>query len=163
MKEIILSQGKTALVDDSDYDRISQHKWYAKRNTSGGAFYALRKYRIPGTVTLGTVYMHREILGVTRDSNLFVDHRDPEQTLDNRRLNLRVATCSQNCAHTRRHKPNRSGFRGVQLRGNRWRAFITCQGHRLSLGSFGTAREAAKVYNEAAESLFGEFAYLNPL
>ena len=31
MKEIPLTQGKVALVDDEDFDRVNQYKWYVNR------------------------------------------------------------------------------------------------------------------------------------
>ncbi len=57
MKEIQLTQGKVALVDDEDFERLNQFKWCAHWN--GKHWYAIR------TVYEGkkkTIRMHREIL-----------------------------------------------------------------------------------------------------
>lgn len=35
MKEIPLTQGYVALVDDEDYDRVSAFKWYAAKSSWG--------------------------------------------------------------------------------------------------------------------------------
>ena len=60
-------------------------------------------------------------------------------------------------------KIGKSGFRGVrQLKGRtRWRAEITIHGKKELIGSFSTAKEAARARDERAKELFGEFAYLN--
>lgn len=74
--------------------------------------------------------------------------------------NLRVATCSQNQANSRRQKNNTSGHKGVDWdpKNNRWRARIHVEGRQLTLGRYDTLEEAASSYMQAAARLFGEFA-----
>lgn len=91
MKQIKLTQGKVALVDDADYDWLNQWNWYAKRPWYGGHFYAARGPRKNGKRT--TVYMHRLITNCPRDYE--VDHINAD-TLDNRRANLEIVTKKQN-------------------------------------------------------------------
>lgn len=40
MKRVTLTQGKEALVDDSDFELVSQYKWYAHRD--GNTYYAYK-------------------------------------------------------------------------------------------------------------------------
>lgn len=153
MKEIPLTQGKVALVDDADYLRLSQFKWCAikKRNT----FYAIR------TATIAPkkekrVYLHREVLGVS----VRVDHQDGNG-LNNRRGNLRVATSLQNMQNRRKITPKSSAYKGVSLSRGKWRSRITIAGTLTTLGSFLSEQDAALAYNEAAKKNFAEFANLN--
>jgi hypothetical protein len=88
-----------------------------------------------------------------------LDHRDGVR-INNRILNLREATVSQNAANKRRQK-NISGFKGVQARANnRWRALIEVNGKCLTLGTFGTPQQASAAYFAAAQKFYGEFARL---
>jgi hypothetical protein len=50
---------------------------------------------------------------------------------------------------------------GRTRRAGKWRAYLTVDGKFISLGSFGTAREAARAYDVAAREQFGEFAATN--
>jgi hypothetical protein len=72
MREIPLSRGLIALVDDEDYFVLSQYSWHASE--SRGKFYAMRNSHGEGNAST-TPMMHREILGVT-DPAIEVDHRD---------------------------------------------------------------------------------------
>ena len=95
---------------------------------------------------------------LTRDD--IVDHinQDP---LDNRRQNLRLATRSQNAANLGPYANNTSGYKGVDFNRGKWRARITQDGVRYFLGTFDTAEDAARAYDQKALELFGEFASLN--
>lgn len=160
MREIPLTRGKVALVDDEDYERLVVFHWQA--TFSHGRW---RVQRVSGPrARRVNVVMARQILGVS-DSKIFVDHINGDG-LDNRRSNLRACTPRENLRnmHARR---GGSGFKGVsyskrshQLR-KPWAAQITLDRRHHHLGYFETAEEAARVYDAAARQHFGDFAQLN--
>lgn len=151
MREIPLTQGKIALVDDEDYEYLSQFKWQAVRDR--GLWYAVRRSGYTH------IRMHREILGIT-DPDVQVDHRN-HNGLDNQRKNLRVATRSQNIANTRRNRASQAGYIGVRFspRHKSKPYAVYCQ-HKF-VGMYATAEEAARAYDVRAREVFGEFARLN--
>lgn len=80
---------------------------------------------------------------------------------DNRITNLRLATDCQNSYYRPRKSNNVSGCKGVYQRENgKYRAVITVNRKRTSLGTFSTKEEAYAAYCEAARRLHGEFARL---
>jgi hypothetical protein len=87
-----------------------------------------------------------------------IDHINGDKS-DNRIENLREATPTQNLANTYLRSDNNSGLRGVSWskRDKCWRAFISCDGNRVALGSFTSANEAHEVYVAEARKLFGQF------
>lgn len=155
MKTIQLTQGQVALVDDGDFERLSQHKWCASWNHYG--FVAVR--RRPGG---GKIFMHREIMNAP--DGVDVDHRN-RKTLDNIRRNLRLATRSQNMMNGgAKDTPGRTSiFKGVYRRTatGPWIAKIKKDGKAKHLGSFDREKDAAAAYDKAARELFGEFACTN--
>ena len=160
MKTIELTQGKVALVDDSDFLELSKFKWFAMRG-NGSRWCAGRNFQKKNGKR-GTIYMHRQILGFPK---LEVDHRD-RNALNNQRSNLRLANETQQAAN-KTCRPNTSGFRGVKCVVGKWpltkrfEARINERKKYRYLGHFETAIEAAVAYDRAAKRLFGEFAVLN--
>lgn len=156
MKEIQLSQGLVAQVDDEDFIELSKYTWYASMNRK---HYARRHQMIDGKK--GKVYMHRQILGVT-DPKVFVDHIDGNG-LNNCRINLRTATHSENLANVFKRTGTSSNYRGVNLKksSGKFQVQIQHQGKLYFVGSFTDEIEAAKAYDKKAIELFGEFAKLN--
>lgn len=156
MKNIPLTQGKYAIVDDEDYEYLNQWKWHYDPSTRG---YGYARSDIKGK-------MHRLILKAPR--GLEVDHIN-HNTLDNRKENLRLATSMQNQQNKTMQKNNTSGFRGVSWSQvmKRWLACIykTEDGKqkRYDIGYFEYKIDAAKAYNKKAIELFGKFAYLNKI
>ncbi len=155
MKTINLSRGYTAIVDNEDYDELSKYKWSA--STCGK--YA---YRITGKRNgkRRTVRMHRVIIDI--ESGMETDHVNGNG-LDNRRCNLRQCTRSQNMFNRPALKNNKSGYKGVYWSLGKWRAAIQCNKITYRLGGFDDKKDAAIAYNNRAQELFGEFAWLNPV
>jgi hypothetical protein len=154
MKEIKLTKGLVAIVDDADYEWLSKWKW----STSGASQnkYATRCVSVNGKRS--NIKMHKEILNV--DPGMEVDHKDGN-SLNNQRSNLRVATRSQNMMNRKMQTNNTSGHRGVFVNPKSttrpWRAAIRFNGRLIWLRTHKTKEEAAKAYQEAAKRLFGEF------
>lgn len=48
MKEIPLTQGQVALVDDEDFERVNAFKWCAKWHSKTKSFYAVRSKQLKG-------------------------------------------------------------------------------------------------------------------
>lgn len=158
MKEIPLTRGKVALVDDEDFDRLNAFKWQAS-SRYGTTFYAVRYARIAGKDRQKK--MHREILGLT-DPRIHVDHKDRDG-LNNTRANLRQANCSQN-ARNRGPKPgSTSRFLGVcwSKKSQKWQAGISVNKKQIHIGIFSSEIEAATARDVAARKYHGEFAALN--
>jgi hypothetical protein len=88
-----------------------------------------------------------------------IDHANRDG-LDNRISNLRLCTMSQNQANRKRNRNNTAGAKGVHKRKNngRFRAYVTINGRRTNIGTFGTLDEATEARTYAAQQLFGEFA-----
>lgn len=150
-KEIQLTKGCVALVDEDDYEMLIGLgvRWCVN---DGYAF----------NTTHGR--MHRFILSAPEHS--MVDHINGNK-LDNRKVNLRLCTNSQNQAN-RKAVRGVSVFKGVtwQRRSSGtgfWKAQIIVNGEVKYLGAHRTDLEAAKAYNEAATKYFGEFAAINDL
>lgn len=156
MKEIQLSQGYKTIVDDEDYERLSQFSWGISTCNSG--VYPTRSEPIEGTkpARRRAIRMHVEIMNPP--AGMLVDHINGD-TLDNRRCNLRVCTKGQNQMNMRRNSRNTSGYRGVHwhaLRG-KWVAMIKVNGERHYLGLFESVEAAATAYAEASRKYHGEF------
>jgi hypothetical protein len=155
-REIPLTQGQVAIVDAEDYARLSLHKWFAAWDPGTLSFRAGRNApRVNGRQK--PIYMHRAVLCVENHDKRHVDHRN-HNTLDNRKQNLRIASSSENQCNRAKQKNNTTGYKGVQVRGKRFTAFIGARGERHYLGCFSTATEAYCAYCTAASRLHGEFS-----
>ncbi len=162
MKRIPLTQGKYALVDDEDYERLmAMGKWFAIKHHSG-SFYAGRRSSDKSSQTIK--YMHRFILGLN-DANVLVDHIDGNG-LNNVRKNIRACTSGENTKNQKLRKNNSSGFKGVywDKPAGKWRVQIKGKWNkRIHLGYFYCRIEAARAYNAAAIIHHCEFARLNEI
>jgi hypothetical protein len=162
MEEIKLTQGKVALVDDEDFERLNKYKWCCHHG------YAVRSEWRKDKKGYRTVLMHREIMHTP--PGLETDHKDRDK-LNNQKANLRVCTHAQNMVNANKHKGSSSKFRGVSAhRRNKkytnYRAELVFNGKSIvRLFPFTPEGEiqAALKYNELAKLHHGEFAQLNTI
>jgi hypothetical protein len=146
MREIILTRGFVALVDDEDYDVVmAAGPWHA--SGTGRTRYARHSY-----TQTRQILMHVLLTGWPETDHINLNG------LDNRRSNLRAATRFQNLGNRPVRSDSRSGLKGVRRHtSGRWIARC-CRDY---LGIYDSAAEAAMAYDAAALAQFGEFARLN--
>ena len=139
--------GKTALVDDEDFEKVNQFKWHLSGR------YPVRNFgQRPNRLNIA---LHRFLMNTP--IGMVTDHKNGNG-LDNRKSNLRICTVSENIMNSKKSENTSSRFKGVcRNTAKPWRAYIG----RTILGSFATEIEAANAYNMAAKKLYGHFARLN--
>lgn len=147
------------LVDDSDYEMVSEYTWRLVTNKYG--FSAATNIWV-GTNKYKSIAAHRLIMRCPKER--CIDHIDGN-ALNNQKSNLRVCSIAENNKNMRIGKRNKSGFKGVwydpEVR--KFRASIGVNGKTKYLSYYPTAIDAAKAYNNAALIHYGEFAKLNPI
>ena len=141
-RRIPLTQGKYAIVDPEDFERLNKHKWHAVRQNN--TFYAIRCSGLRNKTKF--IRMHREI--IRPPHHLVVDHIN-HNGLDNRQANLRPPTRAQNNYNRLaiRRKDSTSKYKGVAWKKEKkkWRAQIYFNGKLIFLGYFKDEKQAAKA------------------
>ncbi len=155
-KSIPLSKGQFALIDDEDYERVSQFKWHAIPTKT--TYYAARNK--PTLFGYKHEYLHTFLMG--SNSKEMVDHQD-RNGLNCTRANLRPANRNENYRNRGAQSNNKAGYKGVYFNKTKkkWDAQISVGGKSMYIGRYETAEDAARAYDKRALELFGEFAYLN--
>lgn len=151
MKIIKLINGGDCLVDDEDYERLIDHKWY---KYSG---YAVRN---SSCKKKKTVQMHSVI--IKKEPWQDIDHIDRNR-LNNQKSNLRLCSRSQNNHNSTVRKNNKStGVKNVTK--SRHGNFVVClwyKGNYHYGGIFKNLSEAADAANALGERVVGEFYLKN--
>jgi hypothetical protein len=166
-KEVQLTRGYVALVDDEEYRAVSMHSWHVKvyvRKDGSKLVYAETSVKV-GFKKWTTKRMHRMVLNAAPET--IIDHIDGEG-LNNQKSNLRFATQFENTRNARAktsilRMAVTSNFKGVHYDVERfaWVSRIRLRGRSKFLGRFATEVEAAQAYDSAAKEIFGEFARPN--
>lgn len=154
MAVISLTQDRFAIVDEDDALLLDQWRWYYSK---GG--YAVRNARRE-TKQRRKIWMHRQIMNAPEDME--VDHINGN-TLDNRRINLRLCNHVENVRNQHIARGATSRYKGVSWdsRSGKWQAQIGFNTRVIYLGRFADEADAAAAYDRAARERFGEFAHLN--
>lgn len=149
VKYIPLTKGKFAIVDEGDYEYISQWKWCENMG------YAMRRALSDGKPRMFLMHavINRTPIGLS------TDHINMDG-LDNRRSNLRTAEHCQNLWNAGKKKNNTSGFKGVSWDSQRGKflAQIVVRRKTITLGRFEHPEDAAGIYLTAAIEYHGQFA-----
>lgn len=108
-----------------------------------------------GMVLSYKLLAHRTIWAMVHDRwPTFIDHINGVRG-DDRLVNLREVTRSENQRNQKRNAANTSGQMGVNaMSSGRWTAKIKANHRQIYLGTFATAEEATAV-RKAAESMLG--------
>lgn len=123
------------IIDDKDYLNVSKYKWWVKHNNY-----------VYTQIKRKTIYLHRLIMG---QSSLEIDHIN-HNALDNRRINLRFVTRSQNNIN------KKNVYSGVSKFRNKWRARIKIGGKEIHIGIFPTRDSALKTRIKKEIELFNK-------
>lgn len=173
MKQLKLSNGNFALVDDEDFESVNQFRWSEKPSLKTS--YACSGIK-QSDGKFKNISLHRFILKIN-NPKIYVDHKD-HNGLNCQKNNIRTATPSQNQMNSIGR--GKSKYLGVHIRIQKTKYFskklgqriYTCKmfvsqirtgGKQICLGQFKTEEEAALCYNVAAKKYHREFANLNIL
>lgn len=138
MREILLTQGKFALVDDEDFDRMNRFKWFAHHIHKN--WYAVRDAPTINKIRGERIYLHRFLMPGHKE----IDHINGDG-LNNQKNNLRPATHQQNLSNRKKHSEGSSKYKGVSWSKccRCWRAQIRLQRQQLHLGCYESETDAA--------------------
>lgn len=144
---------KAIQVDDEDLERLSKLDFYIGH----GGYVYIRGDKQP-------ISLHRYLMNDPK--GMWIDHSDGN-IYNNQKSNLRICNPSQSRANSRKttfsYKQATSKYKGVHQKSPErgWSAEVQFKGKRIYLGDFETPELAAKVRDEKAKELQGEFALTN--
>jgi hypothetical protein len=149
MREIKLTQGKVALVDDADYEYLNQWKWHFIKASSGYAEYGARNVRENGKHT--SITIHIQLMGTRKELEI---HHKNNNGLDCQRDNMEFVTKRVNAQHTLHNKTSK--YVGVHWDkiNNCWFSQIMLKGYKKRfLGRFISEEAACEAYQLACKGV----------
>ena len=149
MREIQLTQGKVAQVDDEDFEELNRYKWFARK--SRNTYYAGRNSAYVAGKKRKTINMHCIVMGELK--GLQTDHIDGNG-LNNQKSNLRFVTSRQN-SQNKKNTIKTSQYPGFDWdkSHNKWRSKIVINGTQKHLGYFIVAAAAFDTYRKAVNAI----------
>lgn len=153
-----INEREFALVDDKDYDKLMERKWFVHL-TLTNMYYVVGNFKIEKN-KWKVITMHRHVMNAINPKEI-IDHKNGN-TLDNQKQNLRTCTPSDNLAN-RFQRGGKSKYLGVcwKSREEKWIVTINKNKKQIYIGSFEDEIDAAKAYDNKAQEIHGEFANLN--
>jgi hypothetical protein len=147
-QQLPLSGNRFALVDDDDYNRLSQFHWCYRPERNGNQGYAIRHAKADGKYK--TQYLHREIMQPTVGHEvIFLNH----DRLDCRHENLRVVTITEARRHHRVRRDSISGIKGITFNpeSNSWSADVHRHGRCYRIGTYLSKEAAVEAYERTVQ------------
>lgn len=137
MKTIKLTQGKIAIIDDNDFEKVNKWKW---------------SFHHSGYVVRGKpqISLHRFVMKAKKGQ--FVDHINRNR-LDNRKENLRFCNRRQN-------QFNSLGEDGIHWRGDReaWIVRMMVNGRKKYIGYYKTKKLAEEARKQSSLKYHKKFS-----
>lgn len=151
------SNGKEFLIDLDDLERVKQYCW--SLNSHG----YVRTTLPMGMSKNRYISLHRYIMNCT-DPSKYVDHIN-HNTCDNRKVNLRICTPTQNCHNSKPGVKNKTGIRGVHFEKskNKWMAVININKTRHVIGLYTDINDAIEARKKYEELYYGDYRYTEKL
>ena len=145
-------------IDYEDFIKCKDICWCAQYSPKSHTYY------IHGRTGYGNQceYLHRFILGLSKDDCVEVDHKDHNGT-NNTKKNLRIGYRTQNAMNMAKFNETESGYHGVYWNNkiNKWIVEIWENKNRRYMGSYSDLNEAIKVRKEAENRYFKNWSYEN--
>jgi hypothetical protein len=147
------------IIDSDDYNRVRSHTWMVKVSASGKPYAKCYIGSLKRGGNRWQIYLHSLVTSFEYE---ITDHIN-RITSDNRKVNLRGATNTQNIV-------NKGPVGWVKYKGvskpktyNKYVAIIYANNKSFKIGAYDTAEEAALAYNKKSKEIYGEFGYQNQI
>jgi hypothetical protein len=136
-----------AIIDIDKINIINTYKW--------GLY---EKYVVTRNNKKEIIYLHRLITNCNNNEKV-VDHINRNK-LDNRIINLRICTSSENGKNLGIKKNNTSGVPGVWYnnKNDKWCAEIKLNYNKIWLGTYSNFDDAVEIRKQAEIKYFGKYA-----
>lgn len=157
---------ENVLLDDKVFEFLSNEPYFKKvdflnnlrRHSSGCAVFQKTWKKAEGGYKTETIYLHkliaeRFLLDQKTEKNNLVGAKNGNK-LDCRLENIHWR--SRAIASRKRKTSSKTGYTGVYLENNRYRAVISVDRKSVHIGMFDTPEDAALAYNKKSKELFGE-------
>ena len=150
----LIIHGFSVVIDDEDKNAISNYNWQVNDYSSERIYFYV--YKRENQNKRKKIYLHRFIMKAVGGN--IVDHINGN-TLDCRKINMRITDRTGNARNSRIGKNNISGYKGVSWAKNarKWRVRIMFENKYKHIGYFETKEEAYSSYCESSKKYHGEF------
>lgn len=156
MKEVVMNNGRSFVVDDEDFELINQHRWRPDKDGYPRTSFRNEGKFIDKRINRFIMEQHSHDI-----KGKIVDHKDGN-ILDNRKSNLRVTDKKGNAWNKTRKVETTSPYRGVRKVGdNKWIANVIINYEFIRIGTFTNEEACANAYNYHAKKFYGEYGFLN--
>lgn len=147
------------IIDLEDLEKVISfpYTWFAKYNHINDEYYVTASVYHPELQRSRPVFLHQFL---TNANGKDVDHENND-TLDNRKSNLRIVEESNNSKNRKsRNRNNKSGYRNVSWDKSqeKWLVQLQINKKNIVLGKFDDVDEAGRFAEEMRQKYYGEFA-----